>query len=521
MKRSFSWVLFWAAAGFATVASPVQSAPPDPQMLANQIDQFLSTRLKQENIPAAKIADDAEFLRRAYLDLTGRIPAPRDVYAFLLDRSPGKRAQLIDSLLETPRYASHSAAVWRAALAPEATALPEGRIFRTGFEAWLKQKFRAGVPYDQLVRELLKTPLSSDPEHPTPVLLRPDDPNPLAFFAVKDVKPENLAAVTTRVFLGVQIECAQCHNHPFAKWTREQFWNQAAFFAGLSRSGDGIFAPVSERLDVHEIGVGDTQKKARAKFLDERSPLAQTNGSLRGELADWVTAKNNPYFAKTAANRVWGQMFGRGIIDPVDDLHDDNPPSHPELLDALAKALVEADFDFRYLIRSIGRSQAYQRTSAFDHPKQKDPRHFSKMAVKGLTGEQLFDSLMQATGMRPGVGRPSGREAFLARFALMGKPADPESSIPQALALMNGKLIAEATSLATCPTLKAACELPGGTVEERVELLYVSSLGRMPSLREQAIAMRFLNDGDVGRINDRLADLFWAILNSAEFRLNH
>jgi hypothetical protein len=515
MRAVLAMTVTLATAGVA------RAAPPDPQKLADRIDAHLDARLKAEKVPAAPPADDVEFLRRVYLDLTGRIPAPRDVYDFLADKSPGKRARLVDDLLETPRYASHSASVWRAALAPETTAVPEARIFRPGFEAWMRQQFRANVPYDRFVRDLLTVPISADSDNPTPVLRRPGDPNPLAFFAVKEAKPENLAAVTTRVFLGVQIECAQCHDHPFAKWTQNQFWNQAAFFAGVRRGGDGMFAPVSERADARDILPGEGKKRVPALFLDDSSPSNTKGASLRGELAAWVTGKENPFFARAAANRIWGQLFGRGIVDPVDDFHDDNPPSHPELLDDLAKAFVEADFDLRYLIRAIGRTKAYQRTSAQNHPRQTDPRLFPRMAVKGLTGEQLYDTLVQATGLREPTGRGSPRDQFLTRFALTGKPAEPETSIPQALALMNGRFTADATTLASSPTLTAARELPGLTTGERAELLYVSALGRKPTRKEFDRVTKYIDDAGTGRLNERLADVFWALINSAEFRLNH
>jgi hypothetical protein len=499
-------------AGLLLLAGPAAAGPPDPQLLADRIDARLDAHLLSKGVPPAPPADDAEFLRRAALDLTGRVPTPREVYAFLADPSPDKRSTLVDELTDTPRYASHAAAVWRAALAPETTAVPEARLFRAGFEAWLRVRFRENATYDALVRELLTAPLSPDPDNPTPALRKPDAPNPLAFYAVKDAKPENLAAATARVFLGVQIECAQCHDHPFAKWTRDQFWNQAAFFAGVERSGDGMFAPIAERPAVRDIRAGDTSKRVEALFLDEESPGADT--SPRAALAGWVTARGNPYFARSAVNRVWGRMFGRGVVDPVDDFHDNNPPSHPELLDELATAFADAGYDLRYLVRAIGRTKAYRRTSARTDPGQDDPKLFAKMAVKALTGEQLYDSLVLATGVREGGGRASPRDQFLARFAPGGKPSEPETSIPQALALMNGRVVADA---AAGPAVTAAAELPGLTPAERVETLYLSALGRRPTAKELDRALNYVEAG--GR--DRLGDVFWALLNSAEFRMNH
>lgn len=513
--------LFIVFGAVLLTARSVVAAPPDPQNLADRINSHIDAGLKSAKVLPAPAADDAEFLRRVYLDITGRIPTPHDVHEFLADTDPNKRAKLIDELLETPRYASHAAAVWRAALAPETTSVAEAQVFRVGFEAWLRLRFRENVAYNLLVRELLTVPLSTDPDSPTPALRRPEDPNPIAFYAVKDAKPENLAAATTRVFLGVQIECAQCHDHPFAKWTREQFWNQAAFFAGVERHGDGLFSPVSENFAAREISPGSGKTPVVARFLDDKEPVLKGGMSPRGALADWVTAKNNSLFAQATVNRVWGQFFGRGIVDPVDDFHDGNNPSHPELLEELAKTFVDSSFDLKYLIRSICRSKAYQRTSASTSPAQDDPKLYARMAVKGLTGEQLFDSLVVASGFREKTGRGSPREQFLTRFALAGKPAEPETSIPQALALMNGKFINDATTVGTSPTLMAVCEIPGLTTTQRIEALYTATLNRKPTEKELTRLVKYLGNAENERQAERLGDVFWVLLNCAEFRLNH
>ena len=497
-----------------------QAIGADPRALAEKIDSRIDAKLVAAKIAPAAAASDAEFLRRAHLDITGRIPTSRDVHEFLDNRDPDKRAKLIDDLLETPQHAAHFAAIWRNALVPETSAIPEARLFRSGFEAWLRQRFRTNTRYDVLVRELLSTPISGDADSPSAALKKPDEANPLAFFAVKEAKPENLAATASRVFLGVQIECAQCHDHPFAKWTRDQFWNTAAFFSGIERHGDGLFAPISEAANKREISPGMGKQPVPALFLDERKPeFGSTNP--RAVLAKWMTSPDNAYFAKAAVNRVWGRFFGRGLVDPVDDFRDDNPCTHPELLDDLAKGFVDSGFDLRFLVKSICRTKAYGRTSARSDPSQDDPRWFARAAVRGLSAEQLYDSLLRATGFRDTGRGNSPRDQFLTRFAPTGKPSEPETSIPQALALMNGRFIADAVTLQSSSTLLAACETPGLGLNDRIELLYIAALGRKPTVKELDRMTKHVTDADEKRQAERLGDVFWVLLNSAEFRLNH
>ncbi len=523
MRRSF---IIAVAILVTALDLSVQAAAPDARDLAQRIDHHLAQRWKTDKVEPAPLADDAEFLRRVYLDLTGRIPSPRDVHEFLADKDPEKRRRVVDELLDSPRHAVHFADVWRSLLIPEVAASPEARIFQPGFEAWLKLRLRANVPFDRLVNELLATPIAVEQQSPESVLKNPEQPNPLAFFAVKDASPANLAATTTRLFLGIQIECAQCHDHPFARWSREQFWNQAAFFAGVERQGEGIFAPLSEMTDRREIKIGDTKRMASAQFLDDKEPAWKAKVSPRVALAEWITAADNPYFARATVNRLWGKLFGRGIVEPVDDFNDQNLPSHPELLDELARGLAAAKFDVRFILRAICLSEAYQRTSARTHPSQDDPRHFARMLVKGLSAEQFFDSLALATGYKEGD-RGFGRERttvrtqFLDQFAPQGKLSDPETSILQALTLMNGKFINEATTLAKSSTLTAVIEMPRLETAQRVEALYVITLARKPMPIERERLMSFVDRAGKAEEKRRLSDVFWALLNSAEFRLNH
>jgi hypothetical protein len=500
---------------------PAVAGPTDPKQLADQIDRRLEVHWKADRIQPAPLADDAEFLRRIYLDITGRIPRPADVHSFLTNNCPDKRRQLIDQLLESPRFAIHFANVWRAELLPEIATDREAGAFQRGFESWLRERVQAGVGYDQLVRELLTVPIAAEGRDAEPVLRDLERPNPLAFFAVKAARPENLAAAVTRSMLGIRLECAQCHNHPFAKWKREQFWRQAAFFAGIRKRDDGLFAPLTEAADRHEISTSGSSKPLQAAFLDSSTPKWQVGRGSRTVLADWITSRDNPYFARAAVNRMWGYFFGTGLVDPVDDFRDDNPPSDVELLNDLARSFVESGFDLSFLIRGICLSQTYQRTSARSEPSQDNRRLPARMAVKAMTAEQFFDSLALATGYRDDQDKSSARRQFLTRFALASSSSEPETSVQQSLTLLNGRFISWATDPDKCPTLIAAIQTPGMSLAQRIETLYLATFSRKPDPQELHRLERYVRHAKPNGEADRLADIFWTLLNSAEFRMNH
>jgi hypothetical protein len=513
--------LLAAALGAMSLVEPADAGAPDPSRLAARIDRRLETRWQANQIHPAPCADDAEFLRRACLDIAGRIPRPADVHAFLADPSADKRRQLIDRLLDNPRFAVHFANLWRADLLPETASSREAALFQAGFESWLRQRFQAGVGYDQLVRELLTTPIAAEGRDAEPVLRDPERSNALAFFAVKGARPENLAAVVARSFLGIRLECAQCHNHPFAKWTQEQFWNQAAFFAGIEKHGTGLFAPLTEAALRHEVIPPGSRKARPAVFLDGGMPTWSADRGARAVLAAWITAPDNPFFARAAVNRLWGRFFGIGLVEPVDDIRDDNPPSDPELLDDLARTFIASGYDLGYLIRGMCLSRAYQRTSARTHASQDATRLPARMTVKALTGDQFFDSLALATGYRTEQDKGAARRQFLTRFALAGAVSEPETSVQQGLTMLNGRFVAWATDPAQCPTLIAVTQTPGMTLAQRIEALYLATLSRKPRAEEFQRLERYVHMAPGDREAERLADIFWTLLNTAEFRMNH
>jgi hypothetical protein len=527
--RSLGLAALLAAVGALTGAPPARAdgpaaGPPDPHALAARIDQIIDAKLIAAGVQPAAPATDAEFVRRIYLDLAGRIPSVSEVHEFLRDARPNKRERLIERLLDSPGYVNHFTSVWYNLLLPEADTNQRVAFQATEFEHWLKERIRENAGFDRVVRELLTAEIPSvKAGQRTEFNGRRE--GPILFYAAKEGKPENLAATTARLFLGVQIECAQCHDHPFAKWSREQFWGQAAFFAGVERRG-GDFGPIQEQVDKRELAISNTDRVVQAMFLDGREPQFKNKVSSRVTLAEWMTAADNPFFARTAANRMWGQLFGVGIVEPVDDFTDEHKPSHPELLDELAQAFVAAKFDWKYLIRSITLSNAYQRSSFLTSPV--DTQLFAHMPVKAMSGEQLYDSLVQATGTRDvkgdrdriffGFGTP--RSEFVSKFASLGKRTETPTSILQALTLMNGKFVAEATSLESSEALTAVVESPFLDTRGRIEALYLSTLSRPPQPEEMRRVTAYL-ERDKGSERERYADVFWALLNSAEFRTNH
>jgi hypothetical protein len=345
--------------------------------------------------------------------------------------------------------------------------------------------------------------------------------NPLAFYIAKDGKRENLAAASSRVFLGVQLECAQCHDHPTSKWTRDQFWSTAAFFGGIERNNGAL----RELPDRRELAIPGANRAVQATFLDEREPEWKYRQSPRVAFAEWVVAKENPFFAKAGVNRLWGALFGAGIVDPIDNFDDKNPPSHPELLNELAKAFVDAKFDVKFILRAICLSEAFQRSSAIA-PSHADVRLFARFPVQSLSPEQLFQSLSTVIGPPP-PRKKDGKEppiqvqefftrnAFQETFSLTGAKTESQTTILQALTLMNGREVAAATAVKNSATMKAVM---AAKEKDRIELMYFTVLNRKPTTAETERIKKYLGI-DHGAV--LYADVLWVLLNSLEFRTIH
>ncbi len=520
-------VLFVRASGADSAGGAEPTGSPDGVVLswketAAQIDGLFAAAWQRHGVVPAEPASDEEFIRRVYLDLAGRIPSVSEVRAFLASDDPDRRERVVATLLENPAWVRHMTIVWRNALIPQAVMQADLRPLVPGFEAWLWERLAAKTPYDRLVREILTT----DVQAVSPFVVR-DAVRPDAFFAAGRLKPENLAAATTRAFLGVRLDCAQCHDHPFDRWKQDQFWKLAAFYSELPASSPGAVSMQEAGGSPGTIRIPDTDQVVSAVFLTGEVP--RDTRFLREQLADWITSPNNPWFARMAVNRLWAQFFGRGFVDPIDDFSDANPAVHPEVLDLLAEQFVAHDFDLTFVIRSITASQVYQRSGVQTHASQSDTSMFARAAVRGLTPEQFFDSLAEAVGFYQPyrqdnpfvIDMTSARGRFLELFRSDGESVlEHETTILQALAMMNGDFTGEATSLKDSRTLRAVTEFPLMSDSERLETLFLAALARRPSPSERDRFLRFLDTHPDGQAA-ALSDIFWVLLNSSEFLLNH
>jgi len=518
-----------ALAAGARADEVASSAEDDLRRIVAIIDGHLESQWRVDSITPTVPADDAEFLRRATLDINGWIPTVMEAREFLSDESPLKRRQLIDRLLDDPRYAVHFTNYWRKVLIPEADSDQMARYQLPMFEAWLRTRLLDNRSYRDIVREILEVDVNSNS------MYQYNDVSPVAFYATKEIKPENLAAATSRMFLGVRLECAQCHDHPFDHWTRRDFWGYSAFFAGLQRSTpgpQGFLSQLRELLGQRNVQIPDTSEYVEPTYLGGKPLGRETILPPRQALANWIIADDNPYFARMAVNRMWGHFFGIGFVDPIDDFNDQHPPSHPELLDALAGELIAQKYDLKFLIRAITLSRAYELSSAQTDPTQDDPRQFARMNVKGLSSPQVYDSFVRATGrfeafalMNPYIfgGQDSSRLRIGDVFADQGTtPLEKPTTILQSLAVMNGEFISQETSLENSRLLRSVTEFPGFATPDRVDAIFMAALTRPPTTDERDKFVAYVEaGGQSGDSNQALADVFWVLLNNSEFLYNH
>ena len=518
------------AGKYATIPVAVLNPKPGfawkPLAQHNYIDQLIDAKLQKMKIQPSGLVDDAAFLRRVSLDLTGQLPAPDEVRTFVSDTTPGKlkRSKKIDQLMARPSYVDEWTMKWGDLLQSSRKFLGEKGTY--GFREWIHESLAANKPYDGWVRELITSSGSSY-----------ESPEANFYRTTRDAKAT--MEKTTQVFMGTRMVCAQCHDHPFEKWTQNQYYEMAAFFSGVGvRPGYEVGEEIiyNQRADF-EMKHPKDSRVMMPKYLMASAgapPLPEHDFDARKRreaFANWLTSRANPMFAKSAVNRVWSYFFGRGIIDPVDDIRASNPPVNAALLDALTKDFIAHNFDLRYLMRTMVNSRAYQASIVTNEWNAGDSTNFSHMTPRRLGAEQLMDAVAQATGARPNFPEVPedtlasqlpdphvGKEGFLDLF---GRPTREtacecerrtELSLPQALNLVNGATISEA--VADPKGRVAKLVLSGRSDAAMVEELYLASLSRLPSKAESESGLAYLMGGSR---TGRAQDLLWALLNSKAF----
>ncbi len=504
-----------------TVLNPKPGFVWKPLPQHNYIDRLVDAKLERLKIQPSASTDEATFLRRVSLDLTGRLPSPESVRAFLADgrSSRVKRAAMIDTLIASSEYVDHWTVKWSDLLQSSRKYLGEKGAYE--FQHWIREAIASNRPYDKVVRELLTARGSSY-----------DNPAANYFRVTREAKPA--MEKTTQVFLGVRMVCAQCHDHPFERWTQNQYYQMSAFFSAVGiRAGFEVGEEIvfDQRADYEMKHPRDGRvMKPQFMLASSHAPVPD-NAQRRDAFADWLTSRDNPFFAKAIANRMWSYFLGKGIIDPVDDIRASNPPSNPALLDALTKDFVGHDFDLRHLMRVIVSSRAYQASIETNEWNGNDRDNFSHAIPRRLAAEELMDAVASAAGARPSfaevpentrasqlVDPHIGREGFLDVF---GRPARDSScecerrsdfSLPQALNLVNGKTISDA--VADSKGRVAKLILSGKSDAAIVDDLYLAALSRLPTVEERQRGVAYLSNTARG---SRVQDLLWALLNSKAF----
>jgi len=515
--------------------------------LAHEIDRHVLSRLEAKKIPLSPQTSDAEFLRRAYLDIAGTIPPLEKVEPFLADKSPGKRAALIDELLRTDEYVRHMTDQWREHLIP-GTAAAGRRRHETGI-VWLEEAFRENRPYDEFIRGVLTVDgFQRD--------------NGAATFLITHQSLDEVTDRMSKVLLGVQVTCAQCHDHPFAAWKQDDYWGLAAFFSKVRHQYEKIdkveHYGVSERGERKPIMTPPSLKVVPPTYLGGVRPTLDPKEPYLPTFVDWLAADDNPYFARAFANRLWRTLMGRGLVEPVDDLRDANPGTHPELLALLGEQFRVNDFDIHYLIRAVTLSETYQRSSRPLDGNLADAELYSHMAVKVMPPYVLGDSIqvfMKIGDPPPGTetkpqAKPETKvtksdaksdskstaadpknaedEALKAKIRARGMrdsyasffkgeenaaPTAFETGLPQALRLMNSQDMFRGSRVIS------VLEKAASDRKRLVEQVYLAALARRPSEAEQTIVANYLKTQSDYRRG--LNDVIWALLNGTEFVTNH
>ncbi|MDB6169153.1 MAG: hypothetical protein JWM88_2017, partial [Verrucomicrobia bacterium] len=492
----------------------------------NLVDRHVIAKLNDLRIRPSDVTDDEHFLRRLSVDMTGVQPAPEQVLAFVADLDPGKRGKLIETMMQRGEFTDWWSLKWADLLQNSRNTSSDRAVY--AFREWIRASISANMPLDEFAREIL-TARGSSAENPA-----------AAYYAVSKDPDETIQRVT-QVFCGVRMLCARCHPHPFEHWTQGDYYGLHSFFNQVSIKPDprqtGVLNAKSilVKLNTPDSVNPRTAKPQPPRYLGGGEPKLDPGTDRRTEYARWLTAPENPHFARSLVNRIWSYFFHRGIIDPVDDLRSTNPPINGALLDALTKEFVDHKFDMRHLMQVIVSSRTYQRSSVPNETNGYDDLNFSRAIPRRLPAEAMLDSLVQATAVKEnfGGGIPAGFTAaqlpdgnvtspFLGLF---GKPQRMEAcecerdlgtNMLQALNFINGQsILNRVTSAAGRPALLLA-KKPSD--DELIDQLYLWSLARRPVPTERELAVKFIA-GYGDKRAEAAQDLMWALLNSRDFTM--
>ena len=506
------------------------------------VDKFTSKKWKELGLVPSELCSDEQFIRRVYVDVTGTLPTPKEVLAFVADKDATKRDKLVDRLLDTPEYAFFFANKWADILRVKRRQLADRAAGTFAFHEWIREQVAADTPYSEFARSIIA---SSGDERKSP---------PTVWYKEID-KPEQFVDDISQVFLGQRLACANCHHHPYEKWSQDDYWGLAAFYGRVGRKEVRLpnTNPNAQENRLSVVFVRPTgtvtnkrtQKPADPKALDA-DPMAATDEDPRQKLVDWMVDAKNPYFAKTVANRYWAHFFGRGIVDPLDDMRITNPPSNPELLDALAANLVENKYSLKSLIKTICKSRTYQLSSAPNEFNKHDKQAYARYYPKRLQAEVLLDALCQVTDSPTKFGGlPADKnaphraimlpdESFASYFLdVFGRPQRisacecervSEANLAAVLHLLNSDEVQGKISRASGRAdalAKAEDKRPDA---EKVEELFLWAFSRKPTTDDTAAALDHIKkveakSGPAGK-KTAYENILWALINTKEFVFN-
>ncbi len=506
--------------GTQVLALPSQVRIKESEGSENYVDSLVHAKLQKLRLPVSGMCSDEEFVRRSTIDIIGLLPTEDESAAFIANNKSGKRSKLIDSLLERKEFSEIWAMKWADLLMIKSK---NDVSYKAAYlyNNWLTNKIASNTPIDRIVRELLTATGGTFQ-------------NPATNFYQVELDRLKLAENVAQTFMGIRTQCAQCHNHPFDRWTMNDYYGFNAFFSQIGRKQSEDY----RQLLVFNSGNGDVKHPVggavvQPKFLG--GPTPDVTGKDRREvLANWITSTDNPYFAKSISNRIWAHFTGVGIVSPVDDFRASNPPSNPELLEELAKRLVEYQFDTKRLVRDICNSRTYQRSCTPNEQNLQDDRNYSHASVRRIPSESMLDCISQVTETKDKFrGLPIGARAvqiadgatsnyFLtsfgrsARTTVCADEATTDPSLSQALHLINGN--ATSGKISQGAILKKWKEA-GLSKDAIIERLYIRCLSRKPTESERASLTKLIAES--ANEEQGIHDVFWAILNSREFIFNH